>query len=84
MEKLQKALGYIADATETGYSALYTFGVKEILNYQERQALARILQNLAVQPDLLVSLQEVHPEFPQGDFHQDGERMCISTHSPVQ
>jgi len=69
MEKLQKALGYIADATETGYSALYTYGTKEILCSKERQALASILQNLAKSPELLESLlTEVHPDFPQGDF----------------
>lgn len=46
-EKLSKALNYIADATDTGYSAIFTFAVKEILDTKEKGELALYLRNLA-------------------------------------
>lgn len=51
-EKLNKALNYIADSTESGYSALFTYGVKEILNHEERRELAKVLRNLTVSQNL--------------------------------
>lgn len=47
-DKLSKSLMYIADAVETGYSAVFTFGVKELLNTKERQELASVLRDLSV------------------------------------
>lgn len=46
--KKSKSLGYIADSIESGYSALFTYGVKEILDSEERRELATLLRNLTV------------------------------------
>lgn len=47
--KFSKALLLIADAVESGYSALFTFAVRESLTMNERAELVRILQQLAEQ-----------------------------------
>lgn len=53
MNKLSKSLEYIADSAETGYSALFTFAVKEILSTEERRTLSSVLRNLANDSELL-------------------------------
>lgn len=54
-EKLKIALNYVADATDTGYSALYTFAVKEYLDAKEKGEFAQYLRNLAPNPKPLSS-----------------------------
>jgi hypothetical protein len=44
--KLQRVLDYVADSVETGYSSVFTFAVKEILNSKERGEFAEFLRNL--------------------------------------
>jgi len=55
-ERLQKSLMYVADAIDTGYSSVFTFGVKELLNNQERAELATILRNLSASQGLEFSI----------------------------
>lgn len=53
-----RALGYVADSVESGYTALFTFGIKEVLEPQERSYLARSLRDLALE---LSTTDEVVP-----------------------
>jgi len=46
-ENIIKSIMYVADAVETGYSSVFTFGVKEILNTSERKELAQLLRDLS-------------------------------------
>lgn len=48
LNRMTKALEYIADSVESGYSALFTYGVKEVLNNEERRELANFLRNLTI------------------------------------
>lgn len=46
-QNIVRALGYMADSVESGYTALFTFGIKEILNPEERSTLAQSLRELS-------------------------------------
>jgi len=46
-EKFSKVLNYIADSAETGYSAVFTFAVKELCDQKERTELVQFLRNQA-------------------------------------
>lgn len=46
-ENLNKSLHYVADSIESGYSALFTYGTKEILCTKERRELTQLLRELA-------------------------------------
>lgn len=46
-QNIVRALGYVADSVESGYTALFTFGIKEILNPEERSELAQSLRDLS-------------------------------------
>lgn len=46
-EKLKNSLELIAGSIDTGYSAVYTYAVKEILDTQERQQLAAVIRYTA-------------------------------------
>lgn len=48
LNRMTKALEYIADSVESGYSALFTYGVKEVLNNEERRELANFLRNQTI------------------------------------
>jgi hypothetical protein len=50
-QKLNRALQYIADGVETGYSSVITFAYKEFLNASERQELASYLRSLTYTQD---------------------------------
>lgn len=59
-EKFGRVLNYVADSVETGYSAVFTFAVKEILNAQERREFASFLRDLTAsqsQPRFTQSIQ---------------------------
>lgn len=45
--KLEKVCENIAQSTETGYSSLYTFSVRELLTQEERGEFANFLRNAA-------------------------------------
>lgn len=47
-EKYSKCFEYIADSIETGYSSIFTFAVKELLNSEERREVSLIIRNLSV------------------------------------
>jgi hypothetical protein len=46
-EKIARSLMYVADAIESGYSSVFTFGVKELLDNKERQELAQLIRELS-------------------------------------
>jgi len=48
--KQERVLNYIADSIESGYSAVFTFAVKELLNANERTEIAKTIRNLAISP----------------------------------
>jgi len=45
--KISKSISMIADAAESGYTALFTYAVKESLSQQERNELVTSLRALA-------------------------------------
>lgn len=51
MDKISRSLMYVADAVESGYTAVFTFGIKELLDTKERQELSSILRDLAASRD---------------------------------
>lgn len=48
MSKIQRSIELIADSIDSGYSALFTFAVKENLNNEERAQIAGLIRNLAI------------------------------------
>lgn len=48
LQKARQVLNLIADATETGYSSVYTFATKELCNKQDRQEVVNILRQTAL------------------------------------
>jgi hypothetical protein len=60
--KQDKVVEYIADSIETGYSSVFTFAVKEILNAKERTELANFLRSLtSSQPNELSRDHRISP-----------------------
>jgi len=47
MDRISRSLMYVADAIESGYSSVFTFGVKEILNNEERKEVASLIRELS-------------------------------------
>lgn len=50
--KISKSISMIADAAESGYTALFTYAVKESLSQQERNELVNSLRALAQETTL--------------------------------
>lgn len=55
-EKISKSLNLIADAAESGYTALFTYAVKESLSQQERTELVSSLRALAEEKSIDINL----------------------------
>jgi len=59
-EKISKSISMIADAAESGYTALFTYAVKESLSQQERNELVNSLRALAQETTLdIVSVPQL-------------------------
>lgn len=67
-ENIVKALSYTADAVATGYTAVFTFGIKEILDTSERTAMSQMLQSLAANPALVDQLLTSQSNASQRNF----------------
>lgn len=74
LQKAQQVLNMIADATETGYSSVYTFATKELCNKQDRQEIVNILRQtaLSLTPEAFESQRTHSPQSdqisPEGDI----------------
>lgn len=61
--KYQKSIDMIADSIESGYTALFTFAIKEDLDSKEKRLLAQTLRNLAPQIEDSISLKTLPEDF---------------------
>ena len=80
MEKIQKSHWKETEATDSGHTALFTFGIKENLDSSERSRLTQVIRNLVLQP---LDFQELPDSVPTNgssvcDFKEQG-RTCSAT-----